>query len=227
MTKKYAYVMAVAVFFGALLQGCATSYSSPGMRARVVDAETKRPMGGVTVVAHWGLVYPLLLHGHGRNDMEILEAVTDDDGWFQFPAWGPRAIPAEVPSRARMSSADPGLIFFKSGYSKYLANEDRDQMERPAANRRSSWDGKTIELKKITGSRFSYGETIAGLLSRLNYRPCIWKKMPRMLIALDQEAQRLDSEGVPNYVNRLRKYDGLETEAGCGSPAAFFSGYKK
>ena len=87
------------------LQGCATAYSAKEIEARVIDADTRQPLEGVNVVAHWVLHFGM--EGGQQTDLELMETVTDKNGRFHFPAWGPKPIPAGLPWEARMKSQDP------------------------------------------------------------------------------------------------------------------------
>src|SRR6185312_6211859 len=94
-------------------------YSAPAIEATVVDAETHRPLEGVNVVAHWVVRYGQLgeMHYH-YVAFKLMEAVTDANGRFHFPAWGPEATPLSLGLFATMSSRDPDIIFFKSDYQR-------------------------------------------------------------------------------------------------------------
>lgn len=226
MNKLSICKAAVIVAMGVLLQGCGTTYSGAGIRARVIDAETKQAIPGVIVVAHWQLVYPLPIHGTGSRDVELLEAVTDAQGWFQFPAWRSKALPEGVPLYARMSGSSPALYFFRSGYTEILTNDS----DRPSSGSvvTSQWDGKTIELERFVGSRLSYASTVGGLLTRLNYREdCYWKKMPQMVIAMDQEAKQLNAEDITHYIRTLGDWEAIGEGSNCGSLQNFLREYKK
>ena len=54
--------------------------------ARVVDAETGQPVEGVMVVANCPMRGG---HGTPAGQAMVMEAVTDKDGVFHFPWWGP------------------------------------------------------------------------------------------------------------------------------------------
>lgn len=63
-------------------------YSADPIEAKVIDAETKQPLEGVTVVAHWELVYGTPGGSSPAGQLTAMEAVTDHDGKFHFPGWG-------------------------------------------------------------------------------------------------------------------------------------------
>ena len=128
------------------LQACGMQYSAEAIEARVVDAETNKPIEGVIVVAHWQLYGGL--HPDDAGELTILETVTDKAGRFHFPAWGPKF------ANARLAWMDPEILLFKSGF-KYerIANEliFAALSDMGPSLRRSRWNGKTIKMEKFGG----------------------------------------------------------------------------
>ena len=159
--------------------------------------------------------------------MERLETVTDDQGWFQFPAWGRKPLPADVPYNAAMTYSSPLLTIFKSGYIKDLSNGSGKPSTDSAI--KSEWDGKIIELKRLSGAPWSSYELKVAYLLRDIQREngCIWKKMPRMAVAVDQEAKRLDGENVVQEYKKMRDNGMDGYSANCGSFQEFLLSYKK
>src|SRR5690348_13390482 len=90
--RKNIYAVLIVALLSVLilsLQACTTSatyYSAEPITAWVVDAETKQPLAGVNVVAHWQLEGGLE-GGNNIGQMMVMEAVTDTAGKFSFPAW--------------------------------------------------------------------------------------------------------------------------------------------
>lgn len=204
------------------------SYSAKEISARVVDAETGQPLEGVNLVAHWVLNFGL--EGGGGRDLELMEAVTDREGRFRFRAWGPKRVPSDLPWEARMKNQDPEIILFKSGYFPLgISNEAKGAQPGPGASVRSSdWDGKTIELKRFTGTPDVYGSVVTGLLTGVGYyHDCGWKKIPRMLVALDREARELNRRNIINNVTTLSKVRDISERQQCGSFDEFFREYTK
>ena len=85
------------------LQACSNSYSAKPIEAWVVDAQTGKPLEGVNVVAHWKLRYGL--EGGGSYQLHIMEDVTDKNGRFFFPAWGPKEIPRHLREQRQQMGA--------------------------------------------------------------------------------------------------------------------------
>lgn len=78
------------------LMFCTTAYAqltftAEAINGEVVDEETGQPLAGVIIVAKWTVDESLV----GRNNdlLNVLETVTDKDGNYNFPTWGPKLIP--------------------------------------------------------------------------------------------------------------------------------------
>jgi hypothetical protein len=126
------------------LQACAIplTYSAKPIEGRVVDAETKAPIAGAVIVADW----VLMVAGGGDRvrSLQTIETVTDQDGHYAIPGWGPKLRPTGV----ELTDSDPKLIVFKSTYvPEFLYNKH----EGSTSVRTSDWDGKTIALKPFIG----------------------------------------------------------------------------
>lgn len=208
-------IVVVTVF---LLQGCA--YSAAGMRARVIDAETKKPVAGVHVVVTWNVTYHQFIHGSGTRTVEIAEGVSDADGWFNLPSWGPAMLPAGVPMGATGKNISSFIEFFKSGYAYKRADNSNG-----SSYKTSGWNGKTIEIVRFVGTRAQYAEQTESRYFDIRDMKCAFKKMPGMLIALERDAQALDREGLRHGRPRLGDLDELNKNDGCGSVAEFLGPY--
>ncbi len=210
-----------------LLLYCGTSaaleYSAKAIAARVVDAETKEPLEGVAVVAHWQLQGGL--EGWSPlGELLVMDAVTDQNGTFHFPAWGPKKIPKGLDWNARLKEFDPQLLLFKSGYRWQMLfnSKSEEQMSHKGpAVRSSDYDGKTIELEKFKGTPEEYWKHLYFQIFRLDplQHRCAWKGMPRMIWALDQESKRLGRS--VGFVGDLRRSEAENVREGCGTFAEF------
>ncbi|MGD8642133.1 MAG: hypothetical protein PVG89_15960, partial [Gammaproteobacteria bacterium] len=122
LSYKFANVL-VVFLVSITATGCASmvlGFSAEPITATVVDADTKQPLKDVIVVAHWQLVEGGFLDSSvPAGELMVMEAVTDAQGKFHFPEWGPK-----YKFMGRMKNEDPELIIFKPGYEfKALANE--------------------------------------------------------------------------------------------------------
>lgn len=208
--------------------GYPSKYSAEAIEARVIDAETKQVLEGVIVTANWELV-----GGFEGNtpvgQMKVLEAVTDKNGKFTFPAWGP-----EPRKKGYLRNRDPQLLLFKPSYEyKRLLNETSSKISMESL-RRSEWNGKTIELKPFKGTIEAYEHQFESLNRDVERfavdkpEECGWKKIPNTVRAMNRERTRLVAQGVnPHTLSSLDKELLMNDEyytkkGGCGSPKAFF-----
>jgi hypothetical protein len=197
-------VMAAAEF--GLAGGAAAlpaSYSGAEIRGWVVDAETKKPLEGVHVVAQW-IVYtvtsPLQMHRGPGTPLQIMETVTDAKGEYYFPQWGPKPRPA---LSAIEWGSDPLLKFFKPGYQQdgrgnYSPPPDN---EADMSQRFSRWHRQIIPLEPFRGTPQKWAVSLSDLQTSLGWGHDTddvvhsvndyWKYMPRMVLAIDEQYQLL------------------------------------
>ena len=216
------------------VSACATTYSAKPIAARVVDADSGVPLEGVNVVAHWLMEDPVAARGQG--DLELMETVTDRNGEFQFPAWGPKAIPTGTPPGTRLTNQDPAIIFFKSGYWPHAVSNDShpSMLNRPQdlgePVRDSQWDSKAIKLKRFNAEPQVYVTAIGSVLTSVSWGECGWKRIPRMIIALNRESDRLKGEGVVKSAvawPSIAHLEANEARHKCGSVGEVFKDYQK
>lgn len=215
-------------------EGHPPAYSAEAIELTVVDAETGQPLEGVNIVAHWELDdryaddpgVPINMGGHKRQLM-ILEQVTDKQGHCVFPAWGPTPRPAGW----ILTFFDPELLVFKSGYDyEPLSNQAQSKFNE-APVRRSDWNKKAVKLKKDGPlSKFSL-RALEGRLSFAFYGPgiCQWKKIPRMLVALDQHSDRMHADqgrkDIKGEHPKIMRWQGKSSSPQCGPMLEFLRSY--
>ena len=209
------------------------SYSGAELEARVVDSITGVPLEGVNVVATWEFEYlqPGIGEHRGRGFLLVQEAVTDAQGTFRFPPWGPKAIPDGLPGHAYLPPSAPALTFFKPEYGfKTIHNaENYKYLDDPSyvgeSLRRSYWNGKTIQLVRFGGSLQQYGKRFDLLPSVGAVTACPWTETPRYRAALIKEGERLRKlglrTGLPAIEDLQKKFD----DGGCGSASEYISEY--
>lgn len=195
-------------------------YNAEAIEGWVVDAETGKPLEGVIVVADWQLKGGWE-GGTNVNEIKILESVTDQNGRYSFPAWGPKFA-----LMGNLARAAPEILMFKRGY-KFLALSNYTYRD----STKSDWNKKTVKLEPFSGTLEQYAQHLSMLNSDLwtigygvgdhwgDY--CGWKSFPNMLRALD----KLDEEIKPlrsfwsTVAARLRANDAKLRSAGCGTVA--------
>jgi hypothetical protein len=119
-------------------------YWGEAIHGRVVDADTGEPLEGVVVVADWKLLAGGYGHGGHLNSLVVQETVTDKNGEFALPEWGPKMRPSFT-----MLDKAPWLILFKSSY------EHGALWNAQSSNgfvRRSDWDAQTVKLRRFSGT---------------------------------------------------------------------------
>jgi len=214
----------VALGVAVLGSSYAFTYRAEAIEGRVVDAETGKPMEGVVVVAHWQLKGGLE-GGTALQELKIFESVTDQNGRYSFPAWGPKFA-----VMGTLQSESPEILMFKQGYKfQRLLNQWHPDLD----TSKSEWNGKTVKLERFSGPLEQYAQHLSELSSDLwtigyavgdhlgDY--CGWKSFPNMLRALD----KLDEKIIPlrlgydTVAARLRLNDRKLRSAGCGTVAEF------
>jgi hypothetical protein len=205
-------------------------YWADEIQGQIVDADTGEPLEGIIITANWELQGPWEDIPEGQ--MMVMEAVTDKEGRFAFPAWGPK-LRRPLVGFGRIKFQDPQLLLFKSGYEyKRLQNALILSTRNKGPHRRSDWNGKTILLKKFTRSLKEYAEHIGDLSDYLQFAfrhdDCSWKQIPRMLVAIHREEKRLQQKGIPTYrssiLDREDRAEWAEPST-CGSVREFLRSY--
>lgn len=173
------------------LQGCAVAdvYNMQGMEGRVVDKATQQPLDGVMVVEVWEAGGGF--EGHTVDYLPLQEAETDGAGRYSFAARGAGKV-----SEGFLKEDTPRLIFFKPGYVFFSERNRYHPDRRFEYNRRSDWDGKTIELGKFEGSPQEWAkelERFSSVLGDFTGRggDCIWMGIPRTLWVVYQEHKQM------------------------------------
>src|SRR5262245_58532927 len=220
-------VPSVALGVGLLmspLPSYALFYHAEAIEGWVVDAQTERPIEGVVVVAHWQL------QGGGEggtalDELKIFEAVTDPNGRYFFPAWGPKFSLSGL--FGSLPSESPGILMFKQGYKfQRLLNQWHPDLD----TSKSKWNRKTVKLERFDGMLEEYAQHLSGLSSDLwtaGYGVgdqmgdhCGWKSFPNMLRALDKVDKQTPSRlGYRTVTAQLRGNEQKLRSAGCGTVA--------
>ena len=209
--------------------GCAlfpNQYSAKEIEAWVVDEETGAPLEGVIVVAAWILRGGIEL-GNPVGNANLMETVTDKNGRFFFPAWGP------VWKKGALLFEDPELYFLKRDYEhRRLSNRISGFETSRGSVRSSDWHGKTIKMKKFQGSLEEYAEGLSNLsisISSVVGRSrdnagCEWMKIPKMLAEIFRLKELFMKEQIFHY---LLYINDLPLSEQCNSPQTFFKEYIK
>lgn len=226
----FAFSLLSALFaLSACAAGYPPAYSAEAIEARVIDAETKQPLEGVVITADWELRGGGLALGGSSNvgELMVMEAVTDRNGKFYFPAWGPIRQ-----SKGELHNRDPRLILFKPGYRyEILSNKPRYEDEAALEPvRRSDWNGKAIEMKPFKGTIEQYARHLDFMTTSLESilsEECGWKKIPRMILEINGQSEIFRKHGrfeLPSVDSLEVRYSNLRSR--CGSVKEYFRNYQ-
>lgn len=179
----------VALLFPLWVFGDPPVYFAKEIHGQVVDAESGQALEGVVVVASWEPCWIGIGHGGDcGGSINTLEAVTDKEGKYLIPGWGPRPrLPFSF-----LSHLDPVLRFFKSDfYPQGLSNRLYSyENHNRSMTRKSEWDGKAIKLKPFKGDDWAdYGSQVSYSWSS-GGSDCV-RECPRYVLALDAESKRI------------------------------------
>ena len=235
------FVLTASASFGC--QPPQRTYSADPVYARVVDADTDKPIQGVAVVAYWEL-YQGSITGDGMpcGAANVAEAVTDKDGWFRIPGWGPVKGTCGI-----MRNGNPLVYFFKPGY-EYLRKSSGvgENYTKEVSVAQVWWNGHSIKLHKFpnldlrTYRLGSYAENFTSFNSEIAIfivnmpGQCNWKKIPNMLKAIITQDRSFDLVGNTNaesiaFMLTRDDQDKLMQKIApqCGSPKKYVEGLEK
>ena len=218
----------ILLFVGAVLSGCVT-YSYKPIEMHVVDADTNQPLEGVIVVARWSLEVGTVGGNVEIGNLQIMETTSDNSGQVYFPEWGPKTV-----IRGRLDARGAQLLFFKPGY-KIEGGGNSDVLWQSKHPKISQWDGETFQLKKYKGSVEDYAKQVYMLGSdidnalqlRNNDDHCLWKKIPKIIISLNNQSILFEKQNIYPYGSKVLRIGDIPSSTACGSPYEFFKEYQK
>jgi hypothetical protein len=160
------------------------TYSAKPITGTVVDAENGQPLEGVIVVAQW--VLNLAPSGNVPR-LKVLETVTDANGTYAFPGWGPTPNPRYPLTSLNFQA--PDLNFYKPEYKPLFLMNQHGSNE---SVRSSDWDGKPITLQRFRSTDEEWVMSIRRMQHTFAWGGVMeWQSLPRMTIALEMERLRL------------------------------------
>jgi hypothetical protein len=220
--KHSAWVAGIAAFI--ILFLLFFTYTRGGMSGRVVDADTGKPIPGVIVVVNWRIVASSPAGDATIGQLHITETITDSKGRYRFSAWGPKVL-----FFGHLDSGAPRAIYFKDGY-KYVIKDNSERLFQHAPEFPDP-HGDVIKLVKFSGSKLEYAKHVKLLDNETTYsfrygKKCEWKKVPRLLVALERISLQMESDGIrlPGWEigNNIQTTKQVGNVKECGSPDQFF-----
>lgn len=175
-------------------------YSAQAITGKVVDAETGEPLAGVIIVAQWMIDRKFV--GDDKALLNVMETVSDSEGNYGFPAWGPISLPPMADFR---KGEDPRVYYFKTGYWPEVESNgvvsDISYRITPVGGFKGN--GKTVKLRKWDGKDVrEYYLRVDGMASDMPHESGLeWKKYPRLTVAVETIHRRLlQQPGFPKNV---------------------------
>lgn len=209
--------------------GYSETYTADSIEGWVVDATSKQPIEAVVITANWQLLgnvaYPI-------GQLMVMESVTDGKGRFYFPAWK-----KEDKTGGFIRAEGPLLLVFKNGYKlEGRYNESAALGKRHGPHLTSEWNGRKIELKKLSGDvegefeeyrKFNYE---LGSKVTQDESLCAWKSIPKTIKTLVDLREYFTSNGKKSFSSidsNLRANEKYNSDKGCGSVKQFFESLKQ
>jgi len=202
-------------------------YTAAPIDARIVDADTGKPVAGASIIANWQLVTGSLDGERDKGQLEVRETTTDANGAFHFDGFT-----KANPSTAELRNKDPQILIFKPGYrTKQLVNDYGSRTYGLiGATRTSQFNATTIKLQPYATDPASGGEA-AYEHFKIDVDPiiaaCAWKKIPNALLAMTRERERIKSLNPSKYVDLPTVSSADRYEGQCGSATDYFKALQR
>jgi len=200
------------------LSSCVRVYYADPIKARVVDAVTGAPVEGVNVLAAWQAKGGLE-GGNITGYVKVMEDVTNANGEFSFPGWGPK-----VWMNGGIRDGAPLLILLKPGYEVSFVWEGKYGVEFAPSHLSSSWSGKNVPLKRFEHSQDEYKQRLSGVRTVLDTligkKDCAWQSIPRFLHTVDKQHQVFIRQGSTFGLEGLETMEARAAKT-CGSLKSF------
>jgi hypothetical protein len=196
------------------LSACSESgYRGDSIEGEVIDASDGRPLEGVVVVALWELVSGI--HNSQQGILRADEAVTNANGYFNMPAWGPIET-----AEGRLRTTSPVLVFYRRGYYSLVETNDIYDPDHKPEIWRSEHNGNRFGLTPFEGTLQEYAERTIGMRFLLTGGHeigdvCYWERIPVFTRAILQLREAFSKQGI---YNELPSADSLRRAGECHNP---------
>lgn len=222
--NRFGSFFATLILFTLASCGGAPYYTAAPVDAAVVDAETNLPIEGAVVVANWQLVAAGLDGYRNKGQLEVKETSTDKTGRFHFDGFTKLNL-----MFYELRSQDPQVVIFKPGYQYARVNNSYGS-ESPGAYRQAAVNGRVVQLRKVTAVVTPQREIYyMGLSTTMEpiAEDCEWKKIPRMIRAMDAEKFRLSAISPKAVVWLISIEDLMSYSRKCGSAVEYFRSHQE
>ena len=211
-------ILAIAItLLLATLTACTYStgrYDEPGLRAKIVDAETDKPIQGAIIYGFYATAEGSL--GGGETIKEILrvfEVESDQNGTFEIPPWKDNWSITRGERRERF----PGMAIYKDGYKveTQMLTSIRRWIPQTQVLGKPHMDGDIVDwtvaptkLKRVASEKERYNALINSNDAYASAGDCGWEQHAKLLMAQhvawkgwlkkNMPPEGLDSAGYPN-----------------------------
>jgi hypothetical protein len=200
-----------------------SAWMSGPIEASVVDASTGQPVSGAIVLANWELSG---LEGYVVGQLAVFEVVTDANGAFRIPAWGPRLHTGSGEIRAR----SPQVRILDRRYVPVVMwNSPGGPLGREASPKhlmRPSLNGQTVRLQAFRGTPAEYVQQLRSLQQSVEFLysggHCEWQQAPRTVATLHKIKSELGDAASSSNLFDVNDIAGPPT---CGRPVEFLKEY--
>jgi hypothetical protein len=206
---------------------CQGVFYSPEIHSRVV-APDGAPIAGAIVLISWTVAH--YVSDTSLRQAAIAEVVTDTDGQFRIPAWGPRLV-----ADGWISVDEPTTRIYKRGFvPRVVKNYEGVPMSGAKSIIRYLFQDRAIVLQPFEGSLQQYENTFNPLLLSLGHiydgrgtAFCYWRQTPRMLLALQDLKLEMAAQGAGYSFPSAENYASTHTKEKCGDAHQFFQNYAR
>ena len=189
--------------------------------AWVTDAYSGLPVEGAVVTANWESEMPTLEGSRPGDEVRIMETVTDANGHFSLPAWGPGLVKQGHVDRVR----NPKIMLLRRGYEI--------RMLRNSGFGEADWNATRVTMKPVGTSTLERLQSWTDEYEYLMANPgeCRWRLAPRTFAEFRRAQAVLSLPGVsPSEWNtpeqQLRKHGEYFRKAAgpdCPDPKRFLA----
>ena len=184
-------------------RGKAPSFSEPGVTAKIVDAETTKPVQGAVIYGYYATQAGTLGGGKSQGEqLKSFETETDANGVFTLPAWdtGERKVSGQA------MSTFPMLVIYKPGYDmdydtlKSIAKwrpRSAEAAEPVIKGNAYDWTHAPHLLKPITSERDRYAALNDASIGLMFIGECGWGAYPKTLLVRHNALREWMRRNVP------------------------------
>jgi hypothetical protein len=220
----WAFVLGIA--FSLFAVAATFVWFSPKITATVVT-QAGMPVSGAVVVASWTVEE--WFNSSRTRQLEIVETTTNLRGRFVIPSWGPKMV-----LNGGIAIDEPTIRIFKAGrIPLVLKNYDGVAMRSAKSIIVSRFDGTSIVQTSFAGTLPEYEDAIQPFLHGFealyfHSQPasCLWRKTPRLLVALERLKIELSHQGAGQSLRFAYQYANESDYATCGDPNKFLKEYR-